>query len=75
MIIRYADISASFSLSSALNISELENFMVATLELKPLEEFFEKHFYNVAQHSITKEAYVYWETVKKLRLSIIFLKN
>jgi hypothetical protein len=47
----------------------LENFMVATLEVKPLEEFFEKHFYNVAQHSITKEAYLYWETVKNVSKS------
>ena len=48
---------------------KLEDFKVATLDVRPLEEYFQKHFYNVAQHSINKEAYVYWETVKKISKS------
>jgi hypothetical protein len=44
----------------------LEGFIAASLLVSPTWEFNEKHFYNVAQHSITKEAYKYWETVNKI---------
>ncbi len=47
----------------------LENFRVGSILILPNWEFFEKHFFNVAQHSITKEAYNYWETVKKVAQS------
>jgi hypothetical protein len=47
----------------------LEDFRVGSILIFPNWEFFEKHFYNVAQHSITKEAYNYWETVKKVAQS------
>ena len=47
----------------------LEGYRVASIYMSPDWEFNEKHFYNVAQHSITKEAYSYWEAVKKIAQS------
>ncbi|MGD9327468.1 MAG: DUF4249 domain-containing protein [Cyclobacteriaceae bacterium] len=47
----------------------LQDFRVGSIRVLPNWEFFEKHFFNVAQHSITREAYVYWETVKKVAQS------
>jgi len=48
---------------------KLEDFNIGSILVFPNWEFFEKHFFNVAQHSITKEAYDYWETVKKVAQS------
>lgn len=48
---------------------ELNDFRVGSILIFPNWEFYEKHFFNVAQHSITKEAYDYWETVKKVAQS------
>jgi len=55
--------------SENLSGGMLEGFRVASVYLFPDWEFYEKHFYNVAQHSITKEAFTYWETVNKVAQS------
>ncbi len=55
--------------SEDLSGGELRDFRVGSIAILPNWEFFEKHFFNVAQHSITKEAYIYWETVKKVAQS------
>jgi hypothetical protein len=55
--------------SENLNGGLLEGFRVASIKVSPNWEFFEKHFFNVAQHSITRETYDYWETVKKVSQS------
>lgn len=55
--------------SENLDGGHLEDFRVGSIAVLPNWEFFEKHFFNVAQHSITKEAYDYWETVKKVAQS------
>jgi len=55
--------------SENLSGGVLEGFRVASVYLYPDWEFYEKHFYNIAQHSITYEAYTYWETVKKVAQS------
>ncbi len=55
--------------SEDLSGGVLQDFRVGSIRVLPNWEFFEKHFFNVAQHSITKEAYVYWETVKKVAQS------
>ena len=52
-----------------LSGSKLEGFRVGSIPVFPNWEFFEKHFFNVAQHSITREAYKYWETVKQVAQS------
>jgi len=44
----------------------LNDYLVSKIIVYPGWQFFEKHFYNVKQHSITKEAYVYWETVNEI---------
>ncbi len=53
---------------SSENMTEgyLKDFLVARVFVYPLWEHFEKHFYNVAQHVITKDAYQYWETIRKI---------
>jgi hypothetical protein len=50
--------------SEELSGGKLEHFRVGSIDILPSWEFFEKHFFNVAQHSITREAYDYWNTVK-----------
>lgn len=55
--------------SEDLSGGELKDFRVGSIQIFPNWEFYEKHFFNVAQHSITKEAYIYWETVKKVAQS------
>jgi hypothetical protein len=52
--------------SEGLDEGTLKGLQVAKVSAYPLWEHYEKHFYNVAQHAITKEAYEYWETVKKI---------
>jgi hypothetical protein len=53
---------------SGENINEdyLNDRKVARVLIFPFWQFFEKHFYNIAQHCITAEAYDYWETVNKI---------
>ena len=53
---------------SSENLEEqvLNEFEVGRISINPVWQFYEKHFYNVGQFSITEEAYQYWETVKKI---------
>jgi hypothetical protein len=44
----------------------LANHRVARIRLLPDWEYYEKHFYNVAQHSITSEAYEYWNMINRI---------
>jgi hypothetical protein len=46
--------------------SFLSEHQVVTIPLVSDWEFYEKNFYNVAQHSITKDAYEYWSLVNKI---------
>jgi len=55
--------------SEDISGNELEDFLVGSIRLFPSWEFFEKHFFNVAQHAITPEAFEYWETVKMVAQS------
>lgn len=55
--------------SEELSGGKLEHFRVGSIQVFPNWEFFEKHFFNVAQHSITREAYDYWNTVKQVAQS------
>ena len=52
-----------------INEGMLEQFKMASIRIDSTWEYANKHFYNVAQHSITKEAYKYWETVKQVSQS------
>ena len=56
---------------SGMNLSggKLEGFRVGSILVSPDWEFYEKHFFNVAQHSISREAFEYWDTVKKVAQS------
>jgi hypothetical protein len=64
-------ISDNLQIFSSENLSggQLMNYRVGSILVSPSWEFSEKHFYNVAQHSITKEAYDYWEIVKMVAQS------
>ncbi len=52
--------------SENLDDQPLRDFEVGRIYIEPFWQFYEKHFYNVGQFSITEETYQYWETVKKI---------
>ena len=52
--------------SEGLSAKFLRDQPILSKEIFPTWEFFEKHFYNIRQYSITPEAFRYWEAVKKI---------
>jgi len=66
--VKQSSVADQVYIFSSENIEEdmLTDFLVSKVIINPYWQFFEKHFYNVTQYSITKEAYVYWETVNKI---------
>ena len=50
--------------SNGLDGGILKNYRIGSVPIFPDWEFFELRYYNVAQHTITKEAYDYWEKIK-----------
>lgn len=55
-------------LYSGENMEEghLEDFQVSRVVIYPFWQFFEKHFYNITQYCITREAFDYWEKVNEI---------
>lgn len=49
-----------------LNGQNLTGFLVASVPLFPAWEFYERHFYNIVQFSLSPEAYNYWSNVKEI---------